>query len=591
MEIPPPLAPWAAQLEIFPTDLIGALGPLVQRLDAAIGPLATRHSSGDGEPNGYDGLSRRGIYERLLISEWLMADEFPEEFVRRAATGEHAFLKLARREPQQARSCVALFDAGPSQLGAPRIAHLAALIVLARRAASAGAKFYWGILQGQGNPLWDEITPSLIDSWLQARNLNDVANDSLAAWREAIGSEIGAEDLWLVGGRRLERLEAARGAAFLGVEDPLEPQANYLKVRITNARRVPQEISLDLPGSNLCARLLRDPFNAAVMPWRHIPGKCAATSNLLFAGPSRLLWRNDENVVQYQIPSSPRAGMGRPKRYPGGERLIASGLYRKSVMAAYITSNGFSIRSLNQQKTPFFPGPYSWEDLALRLDPPSTSPNHLAPLYFVEEGARSHPLMWLPQTKSRCLIRLDGETKKAVLVASQVVEVASVWSHSLLYTVAGGSYCKLYEYMAPNTNRLERQNHALTNFIGWGGGLSKTGWTLAVQRPDKHWTLFADAGEISLTPSQGVAVVGVIGFKDKWPTPGLIGIWEDYRSISIWSRQWSYTLPRVNEPIEHVAVCPVAPRIAYSTRQEVVVYSLAHDAPLLRLRREDAETS
>jgi prepilin-type processing-associated H-X9-DG protein len=46
LPLPPPLAPWAALLEIFPTDLARALGPLVQRLDVAIGPLRARYRMG-----------------------------------------------------------------------------------------------------------------------------------------------------------------------------------------------------------------------------------------------------------------------------------------------------------------------------------------------------------------------------------------------------------------------------------------------------------------------------------------------------------------------------------------------------------------
>ena len=52
--------------------------------------------AGDGEPDGYDGIASRGIYERLVTSEWLLADEEPDEFDRRAAMGEHTFTRLAR---------------------------------------------------------------------------------------------------------------------------------------------------------------------------------------------------------------------------------------------------------------------------------------------------------------------------------------------------------------------------------------------------------------------------------------------------------------------------------------------------------------
>lgn len=63
-----------------------------------------------------------------------MATEVPDEFLRRAAAGEHGFLALASRRPPETRRCVALLGTGPDALGAPRLAHLALLVVLSARA-------------------------------------------------------------------------------------------------------------------------------------------------------------------------------------------------------------------------------------------------------------------------------------------------------------------------------------------------------------------------------------------------------------------------------------------------------------------------
>src|SRR5205814_2319608 len=84
-----------------------------QRLALAIGPLRDSRSARAGEIDGLDGLARRGSYERLLLSEWLLLDEAPDEFLRRAAASEHAFLHLQRRQPGRTRRSIALLDAGP----------------------------------------------------------------------------------------------------------------------------------------------------------------------------------------------------------------------------------------------------------------------------------------------------------------------------------------------------------------------------------------------------------------------------------------------------------------------------------------------
>ena len=182
-ELPPELARWESELAALPPELARALAPWVGRLAVAIGPWSDARGRGDGEPDGVGALSRRGSYERLLASEWLLADELPDEFLRRAASSEHLFLATVRRAPSGSRRCVALFDAGPSQLGAPRIAHLALLIVLARRARDAGARFSWGVLQSSP-ALRENSDASAIRALLDARSVREAAREDLDGWRD-----------------------------------------------------------------------------------------------------------------------------------------------------------------------------------------------------------------------------------------------------------------------------------------------------------------------------------------------------------------------------------------------------------------------
>ncbi len=122
MELPPAIAPWGPELAMFHDELALALGGLVARVAHAIGPLPSATRDARDEPDGFGGLARRGPYERLLLTEWLLANELPDEFVRRAVSAEHAFLELEHLSPAIARRTIAVFDAGPSQLGAPRLA-------------------------------------------------------------------------------------------------------------------------------------------------------------------------------------------------------------------------------------------------------------------------------------------------------------------------------------------------------------------------------------------------------------------------------------------------------------------------------------
>src|SRR5262249_34562249 len=203
MNLPRSLAPWSRYLGIFPRETSLAIGPLVQRIALAIGPMKSLSISGAGDPDGFDDLARRGSYERLLASEWLLADEVPEEFARRAAMGEHVFLRIARREPSGSRVSMALFDAGPNQIGSPRIAHLAALIVLARRAEAAGSRFSWGVLQNPAMSILSSVSESDVLMLMAARNSKEATDQDICTWRSRCDGWKDLDDLWLIGGARV----------------------------------------------------------------------------------------------------------------------------------------------------------------------------------------------------------------------------------------------------------------------------------------------------------------------------------------------------------------------------------------------------
>src|SRR6185312_9381114 len=104
MNLPPSLAPWSKYLNIFPEEISVALGPIVQRISLLVGAYRSPIKEKGGEPDGFNGLIRSGAYERLLLSEWMLADEMPEEFMRRAVMREHLFLNIARSTPTGTRA-------------------------------------------------------------------------------------------------------------------------------------------------------------------------------------------------------------------------------------------------------------------------------------------------------------------------------------------------------------------------------------------------------------------------------------------------------------------------------------------------------
>lgn len=242
----------AELLALLRPEVAEALGGLLRPLSTLLGRVAPPRAQGR-EPAGVGDLASRGRYERLLISEWLLASELPDEFDRRAAMGEHLFLAPERRGPLVPVRTVVLFDAGPSQLGRPRIVQLAALLAFAERARVARVPAQLGVLQGAG-PLADVDLDGLV-ALVQARSFAFATADDLARF----GDFSALDDVWLVGSRQGPTL---RGAKRLVLEDD-EEQVHVEVVRPGTSvvrRTVP------VPSTNGVLAALRDPRRHLTVP-------------------------------------------------------------------------------------------------------------------------------------------------------------------------------------------------------------------------------------------------------------------------------------------------------------------------------------
>lgn len=204
-ELPDALKPWSPWLAWFAPEMAAELGALVQRMQPLLGRFRGQTRGGVPEPDGLDDLRRRGPYERLLATEWLLADELPDEFLRRAASSEHLFLAPRPRAREAEKSIVAIFDAGPRQFGAPRLGQLALWILLARRAEQIGGVFQWGVLQLPGG-LDGADDVRQLRSLLKARDFDVGTSAHVSAWREVLAEmEHAPGESWLVGSASAEQ--------------------------------------------------------------------------------------------------------------------------------------------------------------------------------------------------------------------------------------------------------------------------------------------------------------------------------------------------------------------------------------------------
>src|SRR5262249_4432614 len=158
------------------------------------------------------------------------------------------FLHRQHRHDASARRTIALFDTGIDQLGAPRIAHIAVLIVLVQRADKARASLAWGILQEQSDALRTSVTEATIRQLLEGRSTASVSDDDIERWL-ASDAVAGASEIWLIGSEHLADERRRQQASVLSVSDVLEPEApQRIRVTASGARGMrPRAVKLAIP--------------------------------------------------------------------------------------------------------------------------------------------------------------------------------------------------------------------------------------------------------------------------------------------------------------------------------------------------------
>ena len=192
--LPATLVPWQESLAALDARLALSLGPMLHVLDDLVGRLDTPGGA-TGEPDGYDGTTNRGDFSRLLIEEWLLADEIPVEFLRRAAENELHFLRRAYLREAPTGRVVAFVDTGPEQLGPGRLVQLAALIVLHRRATASGAELVVRLLTEDAPS--EGGLPELLSHWLRARTSTLPTRGQVEAAFESADRD---DHIWLLAG-------------------------------------------------------------------------------------------------------------------------------------------------------------------------------------------------------------------------------------------------------------------------------------------------------------------------------------------------------------------------------------------------------
>ena len=341
--LPPGLRGWEQALGVLADDVVLGLGPLLRALNEAMAD-GVDASHPLGEPDGFDGLSSRGDVSRLLISEWMLADEVPDEFLRRYAMSEMQYLNPAKRSPHPTGRVVVLVDAGPDQLGTPRLAQLAALLVLCRRAEASGTEVQLGVLTDEPDQ-WTHGNPArLVRAWLSART---TTTTTPATIEKRIAQLLRDDHVWLMSNCALPA-STARPLHRLSAREIEWDTERSMQLEITIDRRV---LRVDVPPPPLALRILRGngfqtriPHTATAVDRNTQP--LTSLRYPMFPGSARrLLFRGDSanRLVSVTIPSVEHRSYP-PVGYACPGRVI--GLYNdpNRTVALYETNGIVSVR-------------------------------------------------------------------------------------------------------------------------------------------------------------------------------------------------------------------------------------------------------
>ncbi len=416
------VARWDARLRELPVALGPVLRPWLPSLARVLHFGGRPDAAEMGQPNGFDGITRKGDMSRLVRSAWLLADEAPDEFVRRAASGELPFYSVARVEAQTPVQMVVLVDAGPAQLGAPRIAQLAALLVLADRARASGGRLRWGVLQRPGDGLRDGLDDEGVRAFLAARSARLADAEFVSAWEEQPAWAEHGGERWGLGahGWALPR------AAHVAITHPPFEETERLIVEAhpgAGGRRA--ALSLPLPDAATCARLIRDPFAAPAAATR-APGGAGILrgSSCWFSGDGRaLIFRSRPGDIQIQpLRSSPRASLPKRKQLSphGKERVLGATRLGHRLVALTVRPQGLRIYGFGtlQARTGhlFAEVEIAPRDLTLCLDADAAQLAQLVPVAgapgwaFALRFARGHTFVVSHESAERWFAQRVGDT-------------------------------------------------------------------------------------------------------------------------------------------------------------------------------------
>lgn len=610
MQLPEVLEPWRAWLVLFSPDLIATLSDLLMRMQPLVGKLGNTALHGQDLPVGVGSIARRGSYERMLLTEWAFADAEPDEFIRRAGSGELLFTGPEPDGRKNTLRSVAIFDAGPAQLGEPRLAHIALFILLARRAQDANALFQWGTWQKPGILHTDTGLIGL-KVLLSARTLEAATVYDTDAWNETLGDDL--NDCWMIGANKIRMPDRAKSHVFI-TPAWLE---NQLEVTLTR-RQDTRKLSLNLPDPALGVRLLRQPFDP-VAPKGNIRlknGRPSLKQPPRFATHGSLLAvpQLDGATLIFHVPQSTRAEAGnyRVQAPVSSGHVLAAGVFKKNL--SYVVARdedlvfyGFPGRFLaspSNVRRPDMkimrapPGLARWLQVFYLHSPNVSLPRESVLMLDIEEQ-----LVCWEFTTARTPDSASSDVKASSQPASKVA-FRSI-AHKVIGAAQFGStvffgcgdddgFTQLYQWQAVSasiekTHRLPRRGRELLFGRGSFWARNSQG-LLALRLNDTEWWV-GDISNAELCHVEDNSLVLGVALSKVSEKPGLVLLHPSKTRIELCVGRQRYILVASQEPIGQACVDPATGRLAWITSlsRTLIVRNLDEEKHLLRVTADEVQ--
>lgn len=343
MRLPASMQPWMEWLDQLDPELAVQLGKLILQIEPLFpAPRALPITSNDAF-DGFNGIINRGHYERLLSSEWMLAEDLPEEFMRRAVENEHMFLAPLLIEPRNDGTCCVIFDTGAHQLGAVRVFHVAMWLVLVRRAAQRGTVLRWAIAQ-QPAQVSEDCSIEGLKQLLGSRSLAEIDDTMQQQWYDYLADPQHqvAEQWWIGAPNDLCPIAPEISANRISIEScPLSEQTSIQ----LDAKSLQRKQQIQTPGGKLFSRLLKGQFQVLQQPMQDAkqpapPERLVSTHQSLFlsaCGQYVAVLLLDRSVPVWRIPAERQKRAKQMSRNQRPENELVAGVFNSKTFGGLTT--------------------------------------------------------------------------------------------------------------------------------------------------------------------------------------------------------------------------------------------------------------